>query len=247
MYICLSGADRYYNIVTDMIGNRPVPYMKYCWKFFTPCIATVSKIQHLTTQLWMIMQEIRHGRNLASLEEPPATALCCCVGHAVLCICQIHPSEVQQQLQLPRVGPRPRPAHGSLFSPHGASGDAVSSGCDPWNNEQGTCFSIWIYMCKSNKFLMLSSFDPPHRDWRHWAHLQMTWSEHHPRCLKTAVCIKSTNCALWTTEQKSIHYCNILMDSSNWCFCAFLVNDPEKNDQWLTFNFQGQIVLELWL
>ncbi|XP_075875916.1 sodium- and chloride-dependent GABA transporter 2-like [Nelusetta ayraudi] len=34
------GADRYYNIVTDMIGYRPVPYMKYCWKFFTPCIAT---------------------------------------------------------------------------------------------------------------------------------------------------------------------------------------------------------------
>lgn len=29
MYFCLSGADRYYNIVTDMIGYRPVPYIKY--------------------------------------------------------------------------------------------------------------------------------------------------------------------------------------------------------------------------
>uniref|UniRef100_A0A3Q3VXQ5 Transporter n=1 Tax=Mola mola TaxID=94237 RepID=A0A3Q3VXQ5_MOLML len=36
------GADCYYDNVMDMIGYRPVPYMKYCWRFFTPCIATVS-------------------------------------------------------------------------------------------------------------------------------------------------------------------------------------------------------------
>lgn len=152
MYFCLSGADRYYNIVTDMIGYRPVPYMKYCWKFFTPCIATVSKTQHHTLQLWMTMQEISnvhttwlHWKNHWQLHL--VMALCCCVGHAVLCFSEIHPSEVQQQLQLPCVGPRPRPAHGFLFSPHGASGDAVSSGCDSWNNEQGTCLNMWIYMC----------------------------------------------------------------------------------------------------
>uniref|UniRef100_A0A8C4ETS0 Transporter n=1 Tax=Dicentrarchus labrax TaxID=13489 RepID=A0A8C4ETS0_DICLA len=34
------GADRYYNNITDMINYRPSPYMKYCWRFVTPCVAT---------------------------------------------------------------------------------------------------------------------------------------------------------------------------------------------------------------
>uniref|UniRef100_A0A3Q1GNI7 Solute carrier family 6 member 22, tandem duplicate 2 n=1 Tax=Acanthochromis polyacanthus TaxID=80966 RepID=A0A3Q1GNI7_9TELE len=29
-------ADRYYGKIKEMIGYRPSPYMKYCWKFFTP-------------------------------------------------------------------------------------------------------------------------------------------------------------------------------------------------------------------
>ncbi|KAM9789537.1 sodium- and chloride-dependent GABA transporter 2-like [Neosynchiropus ocellatus] len=35
------GADRYYKNVEQMIGYRPSPYMKYCWKFITPTICTV--------------------------------------------------------------------------------------------------------------------------------------------------------------------------------------------------------------
>ncbi|KAM3865997.1 sodium- and chloride-dependent GABA transporter 2-like [Diretmus argenteus] len=34
------GADRYYDIIKDMIGYRPWPYMKYCWKYVTPSICT---------------------------------------------------------------------------------------------------------------------------------------------------------------------------------------------------------------
>uniref|UniRef100_A0A671XTN9 Transporter n=1 Tax=Sparus aurata TaxID=8175 RepID=A0A671XTN9_SPAAU len=34
------GADRFYNNITDMIGYRPLPYMKYCWKYVTPITAT---------------------------------------------------------------------------------------------------------------------------------------------------------------------------------------------------------------
>lgn len=80
----------------------------------------------------MTMQELND-------ESPSAvTAECGCVGNAVLCRHQIHPSEVQQQLQLPCVGSRPGPAHGSFFSPHGATGGTVPSGCDSWNNQQGT-------------------------------------------------------------------------------------------------------------
>ncbi|XP_030015865.1 sodium- and chloride-dependent GABA transporter 2-like [Sphaeramia orbicularis] len=34
------GADHYYNNVADMIGYRPWPYMKYCWRFITPAVST---------------------------------------------------------------------------------------------------------------------------------------------------------------------------------------------------------------
>uniref|UniRef100_A0A8B9LES5 Sodium- and chloride-dependent GABA transporter 2-like n=1 Tax=Astyanax mexicanus TaxID=7994 RepID=A0A8B9LES5_ASTMX len=34
------GADRLYNNIEDMIGYRPWPHMKYCWKFVTPIICT---------------------------------------------------------------------------------------------------------------------------------------------------------------------------------------------------------------
>lgn len=34
-----------------MIGYRPVPYMKYCWRFITPCAATVSKVVFCSSKL----------------------------------------------------------------------------------------------------------------------------------------------------------------------------------------------------
>ncbi|CAL9688475.1 unnamed protein product [Knipowitschia caucasica] len=40
--ICIGwvyGADRYYNNVCQMIGYRPWPYMKYCWKYITPALS----------------------------------------------------------------------------------------------------------------------------------------------------------------------------------------------------------------
>ncbi|XP_072230715.1 sodium- and chloride-dependent GABA transporter 2-like [Leuresthes tenuis] len=32
------GADRFYDNITDMIGYRPLPFMKYCWCYVTPFI-----------------------------------------------------------------------------------------------------------------------------------------------------------------------------------------------------------------
>uniref|UniRef100_A0A3P8T6V4 Transporter n=1 Tax=Amphiprion percula TaxID=161767 RepID=A0A3P8T6V4_AMPPE len=32
------GADRYYGKIKEMIGYRPSPYMKYCWRFLTPSV-----------------------------------------------------------------------------------------------------------------------------------------------------------------------------------------------------------------
>lgn len=36
------GADRLYDNIHDMIGYRPWSYMKYCWKYLTPAVCTVS-------------------------------------------------------------------------------------------------------------------------------------------------------------------------------------------------------------
>uniref|UniRef100_A0A3B4Z0K4 Transporter n=1 Tax=Stegastes partitus TaxID=144197 RepID=A0A3B4Z0K4_9TELE len=35
------GADRYYGKVKEMIGYRPSPYMKYCWRFLTPSVCGI--------------------------------------------------------------------------------------------------------------------------------------------------------------------------------------------------------------
>lgn len=37
-----AGAERFYDNVEDMIGYRPGPYIKYCWRFFTPATCIVS-------------------------------------------------------------------------------------------------------------------------------------------------------------------------------------------------------------
>ncbi|KAM8867258.1 sodium- and chloride-dependent GABA transporter 2-like [Synchiropus picturatus] len=36
------GADRQYDNIQDMIGYRPLSYMKYCWKYITPAICTFT-------------------------------------------------------------------------------------------------------------------------------------------------------------------------------------------------------------
>ncbi|KAK5617655.1 hypothetical protein CRENBAI_002171 [Crenichthys baileyi] len=36
------GADRHYDNVKDMIGYHPWPFMKYCWRYFTPAICTFT-------------------------------------------------------------------------------------------------------------------------------------------------------------------------------------------------------------
>ena len=37
-----TGADRFYDIIEDMIGYRPLPLIKYCLKYVTPVICFVS-------------------------------------------------------------------------------------------------------------------------------------------------------------------------------------------------------------
>lgn len=38
----ITGADRFYDNIEDMIGYRPTPVIKYCWLFFTPAICFVG-------------------------------------------------------------------------------------------------------------------------------------------------------------------------------------------------------------
>lgn len=38
----ITGADRFYDNIEDMIGYRPSPIIKYCWMFFTPALCFVG-------------------------------------------------------------------------------------------------------------------------------------------------------------------------------------------------------------
>ncbi len=40
--ICISGSDRFYLNIEDMIGYKPVFFIKWCWMILTPGICAVS-------------------------------------------------------------------------------------------------------------------------------------------------------------------------------------------------------------
>lgn len=41
VFLFPKGAERFYGDITDMIGYRPNPLMKYCWLYLTPSICFV--------------------------------------------------------------------------------------------------------------------------------------------------------------------------------------------------------------
>lgn len=43
--ICVSGSDRFYLNIEDMIGYKPVFFIKWCWMILTPGICAVSPLQ----------------------------------------------------------------------------------------------------------------------------------------------------------------------------------------------------------
>lgn len=132
-----------------MIGYRPFPYMKYCWKFFTPCIATVSTTRFCGTATEYVHACKHKGvqRCLIHLVSPSLTAnhkayLCngcvsSCSGHVVFCSGQIHPSEIQQHLPVPLVGPCIWAFSRFLFSPRSANLVPLQPGRHSWNNKTG--------------------------------------------------------------------------------------------------------------
>ncbi|XP_017549410.1 sodium- and chloride-dependent GABA transporter 2-like isoform X2 [Pygocentrus nattereri] len=55
--VCIAwvyGADHFYDNIEDMIGYRPGPLIKYCWKFFTPftCIYTPLRYNSVYVYPW---------------------------------------------------------------------------------------------------------------------------------------------------------------------------------------------------
>lgn len=45
------GSERFYQNITDMIGYRPNPFMKYCWTYITPFICFVSILSEIVQML----------------------------------------------------------------------------------------------------------------------------------------------------------------------------------------------------
>lgn len=42
------GSERFYKDITDMIGYRPNPFMKYCWTYITPFICFVRILYYVS-------------------------------------------------------------------------------------------------------------------------------------------------------------------------------------------------------
>lgn len=40
-YLFYAGSNRFYDNIEDMIGYRPLPLIKWCWKLLTPGICAV--------------------------------------------------------------------------------------------------------------------------------------------------------------------------------------------------------------
>lgn len=46
MCIFTAGSDRFYMNIEDMIGYKPVFFIKWCWMILTPGICAVSLTEH---------------------------------------------------------------------------------------------------------------------------------------------------------------------------------------------------------
>lgn len=46
------GSERFYKNITDMIGYRPNPFMKYCWTYITPFMCLVSILSEMSLSAW---------------------------------------------------------------------------------------------------------------------------------------------------------------------------------------------------
>lgn len=46
------GSERFYKNITDMIGYRPNPFMKYCWTFITPFMCFVRILPQISLSIW---------------------------------------------------------------------------------------------------------------------------------------------------------------------------------------------------
>ncbi|XP_025138794.1 sodium- and chloride-dependent GABA transporter 2 isoform X4 [Bubalus bubalis] len=89
------GAGRFYDNIEDMIGYRPWPLIKYCWLFLTPAVCTVRQAPE---------EKPDEGRE-AVVQE----------GHLPLLPDQVHPADLQQEVQIPVVGRCPGLAPGPLL------------------------------------------------------------------------------------------------------------------------------------
>lgn len=45
------GSERFYKNITDMIGYRPNPFMKYCWTYVTPFICFVRILSEISLSI----------------------------------------------------------------------------------------------------------------------------------------------------------------------------------------------------
>lgn len=147
-----------------MIGYYPSPYMKYCWKFFTPLACAVSKSM---LKLRRQSQDWTGRLNSSVLTEVYTIHWCflyvssSSTGNTSFLSDQVHPSEIQQHLPVPLVGPRHWNIFCSLFSTPGSSDASLLYGSNRRNNDTGTFLYWWHSIPRSS--LRLTAKDDNNR------------------------------------------------------------------------------------
>lgn len=70
MFICTTGGDRFYMNIEDMIGYKPVFFIKWCWMILTPGICAVSLTQCIKS-IYHISKCFRVVHHLILMQSMP--------------------------------------------------------------------------------------------------------------------------------------------------------------------------------
>lgn len=65
--ICIPGSDRFYLNIEDMIGYKPVFFIKWCWMILTPGICAVSCAEDTQSHTLTALSSVKACESISSL------------------------------------------------------------------------------------------------------------------------------------------------------------------------------------
>lgn len=132
--ICIPGSDRFYLNIEDMIGYKPIFFIKWCWMILTPGICAVSRKQCkvLLSCYYKICFIIPIFYTYYSSNDISSCGVFS-AGDLLVLPHQIQTAQVQQCVHLPWLGLRYWLVHGLVLNDLHPAGDDLEDLEDPWN------------------------------------------------------------------------------------------------------------------